>query len=252
MSTQSERDNLLSKHQKTVQEWEALAFEWQEKLSDPCSEETLIEAAAYLQPRHYHEVLEERDANHLCGYPPCDRPPRPAGSKYKIDFKRKIVYDQSSLYLFCSQRCHAASKFFEAQLSTQPLHIRDRNQLPKVTLLPRQGPIRRTLLKQVALQTSTIEHYPIVAHLTQSNTTGKEAKVDVFESIQPKADGILKLKVQENPPKTSQSVRPPSPSKASTWNQVEGVKVKIDGKQQQEEDSDNDSDDLDLSVLRIH
>ncbi|KAI8050547.1 Rtr1/RPAP2 family-domain-containing protein [Syncephalis plumigaleata] len=106
-------------------ECETVAFEWQEQLSEPCTEQTLVEAAKYLQPRHYQEILEERDANSYCGYPACDQSPKAAGSKYKIDFNRQIVYDQSSLRAFCSKRCQAASRFYALQLSTQPIHLRD-------------------------------------------------------------------------------------------------------------------------------
>ena len=67
---------LLEERQRRLEEDEAETFTWQERLSEPCSEAELIEAARHLQPRHYAEILEERDANGLCGYPLCRKPPR--------------------------------------------------------------------------------------------------------------------------------------------------------------------------------
>ncbi|RKP25861.1 Rtr1/RPAP2 family-domain-containing protein [Syncephalis pseudoplumigaleata] len=108
-----------------LEECDALTFSWQEQLSEPCTEQVLLEAARYLQPRHYQEVLEERDANGYCGYPVCERSPKAVGSKYKIDFSRQVVYDQSALKAFCSRRCQAASRFYALQLNPQPVHLRD-------------------------------------------------------------------------------------------------------------------------------
>ncbi|RKP06462.1 Rtr1/RPAP2 family-domain-containing protein [Thamnocephalis sphaerospora] len=322
MNAGTDRAALLAQHQQAVEEWEAVAFEWQERLSEPCSEQTLIEAARYMQPRHYLELLEEREANELCGYPACDKPPKSTGSKYKIDFDRQLVYDQSSQYAFCSKRCHAASRFYETQLQVQPVHMREPTQLPEIKLLPTQGPIRKADLEgapvgAAAAAAAAARDHPIVANLAvphaaasssdkstaerHGHSTEKDMQVTPIKATlaaaskaaaapsassnvvtmptaltatpsQLAGDTIMRLVVRENPPVPASGagsqapVRPPSPSRAYAWDEVEGMRPRVahrtraprrlangqvqqsDSEEEEEEDSDTD---FDLSQLRI-
>ncbi|KAJ1972643.1 hypothetical protein H4R35_004558 [Dimargaris xerosporica] len=109
--------------------YERLSFAWQEKLLDPVLESTLCQAAQYLNPGQYQEVIQERKTQDLCGYPLCSHPCQKVEGKYRINLRQRKVYDVSEMALFCSKLCRAASKFYEAQLSDEPLPI-------KVTLLP--------------------------------------------------------------------------------------------------------------------
>ncbi|KAJ1645965.1 hypothetical protein IWQ61_010252, partial [Dispira simplex] len=116
--------------------FDQLSFLWIEKLLDPVSENILCQAANYLLPAYYQDVLEERQTRDLCGYPLCQKPCMKLPSKYRIDARRRKIYDQSELSFFCSKICRAASKFYEAQLSVEPLYVRDRNRPLQISLLP--------------------------------------------------------------------------------------------------------------------
>ncbi|KAJ1984512.1 hypothetical protein H4R34_000598 [Dimargaris verticillata] len=116
--------------------YERLSFAWQEKLLDPVPESTLCQAAQYLNPAQYQDAIQERKTQDLCGYPLCSRPCQKVEGKYRINLRQRKVYDVSELALFCSKLCRAASKFYEAQLSSEPLYIRNRDNPVKVALLP--------------------------------------------------------------------------------------------------------------------
>ncbi|KAJ1929639.1 hypothetical protein IWQ60_001016 [Tieghemiomyces parasiticus] len=138
----------LTLKQKAVKEkltlqrrYETLTFRWQEKLfrvdetSATVTEATLIQAAHYLTPQTFDEVIEERKAQNVCGYPLCGKPCMVSAiisnvpGQYRINLQQRKVYDVSELNRFCSKVCRAASKFYETQLSTDPLYIRSRNRL---------------------------------------------------------------------------------------------------------------------------
>ncbi|KAJ1912659.1 hypothetical protein IWQ60_009566 [Tieghemiomyces parasiticus] len=132
----------LTPKQKAVKEkltlqrrYETLTFRWQEKLfrvdetSATVAEATLIQAAHYLTPQTFDEVIEERKAQNVCGYPLCGKPCMNIPGQYRINLQQRKVYDVSELNRFCSKVCRAASKFYETQLSTDPLYIRSRNRL---------------------------------------------------------------------------------------------------------------------------
>lgn len=91
-------------------------------------------------PTHYANVLEERVASKVCGYPLCTNPlpPTPRGGRYRIDTVRGVVLDNTEIQVgrhcsrpppprpshqpnvaqqYCGQACFAASVFFAAQLN---------------------------------------------------------------------------------------------------------------------------------------
>ncbi|KAI9596888.1 Rtr1/RPAP2 family-domain-containing protein [Syncephalis fuscata] len=297
--------------EKRIEECEAVTFEWQERLSEPCTEEELVAAAKYLQPRHYQEILEERDANSYCGYPLCDQSPKAVGSKYKIDFGRQIVYDQSSLSAFCSKRCQAASRFYALQLDTQPVHLRDFDRLAPIRLVPMQGDIHINDL--VAATIGKVTDPPVVCNLSanralvldpnevdttisttqdvKTNMTVEEQSLSASKLIAERITAAsqqgklpMQLVVHErfdegNDASSALKVRPPSPSRAYTWNAVEGVRLRMlhskrtrklnkggdrddeeddddddnddDDNSEEEQSEDEDEIDLDLSTLQI-
>ncbi|XP_077984375.1 putative RNA polymerase II subunit B1 CTD phosphatase rpap2 [Glandiceps talaboti] len=105
-------------------------------LDNPISEEYLIDSAAFLTPTHYADVAVERSVGHLCGYPLClnelrDMPKQ----KYHISTKVNNVYDISERKCFCSNHCYKSSKYYQEQISTSPLWMRDEEKPPAVHLL---------------------------------------------------------------------------------------------------------------------
>ncbi|KAI8608017.1 Rtr1/RPAP2 family-domain-containing protein, partial [Chytriomyces sp. MP71] len=89
-------------------------------------------AAKYFEQRHYSDIVEERIANNLCGYPLCSNPVQKLNGKYRISFSQKQVYDISDLKKFCSKECMAASRYTISQLSLDPGYMRDIEQVFEV------------------------------------------------------------------------------------------------------------------------
>lgn len=91
----------------------------------PVDSATLRAAGLRLRPQDYENVLLERNLEKFCGYPLCHNPPREQKSPYKILYSKCKIYDQRSLLRFCSTSCFKKSAFFAAQLSPEPLWLRD-------------------------------------------------------------------------------------------------------------------------------
>jgi hypothetical protein len=68
---------LIMESERAKKEYESLSFMWMEHLFEgKCTQKLLINASFYLEPRHFKEVLEERNLNNCCGYPICDKEPK--------------------------------------------------------------------------------------------------------------------------------------------------------------------------------
>ncbi|CAO3608218.1 unnamed protein product [Cunninghamella blakesleeana] len=131
--TISKQKKKLSDKQKLVQlsvqqrqKVQEQAFEWQEQLFSQSSVpiDILQQAALWLQPQTYDEVIEERNVQSFCGYPLCSKQPN-IQSKYKISLSQRKVFDQSELSNYCSTSCLQKSKYYTMQLSEDPVWIRD-------------------------------------------------------------------------------------------------------------------------------
>ena len=103
------------------------SFKWQEALFSrkTVDKATMIEAARYIQPTGYEDVIEERNIEDWCGYPMCSNKRQTMNSKYKISLSERKVFDQTELSTFCSIDCLQRSKFYAAQLSDIPVWSRD-------------------------------------------------------------------------------------------------------------------------------
>ncbi|XP_004364335.2 hypothetical protein CAOG_01467 [Capsaspora owczarzaki ATCC 30864] len=129
---------------------EKRAFAVQKQLLEGnMTEESLRTAAMHILPSHYTAMTEERALMGRCGYPMCHNPPQPATAapassarstrpaRYTIDRKVHVVYDLTEWRWFCSDACFQASKFFESQISSDALWLRN-EQKPRtpIKLLP--------------------------------------------------------------------------------------------------------------------
>ncbi|KAI8096607.1 Rtr1/RPAP2 family-domain-containing protein [Halteromyces radiatus] len=130
----SQRKKKLSPKQKLVQasaqqrqKVQDRVFAWQEQLftQERVSVEDLQKAAFWLQPQTYDEIVEERCVQSICGYPLCSRPPQQQQSRYRISLSQRKVFDQSELASYCSLPCLQKSKYYNMQLSEDPVWIRD-------------------------------------------------------------------------------------------------------------------------------
>ncbi|KAI1316125.1 RNA polymerase II associated protein 2 [Mortierella claussenii] len=113
--------NNIAMHKK----YESMVLDWTLTLADPVSEATLGEAANRIKQSHYQEIIDERNINRLCGYPLCTEPPRDLKGKFRISLSERKVFDITVLKKFCSSRCLSASRWFESQLTEDPLYLMD-------------------------------------------------------------------------------------------------------------------------------
>ncbi|KAF9912654.1 RNA polymerase II associated protein 2 [Lobosporangium transversale] len=116
---------LLKKNIELHKRYESMVLDWTLTLTDPVSEATLGEAANRIKQSHYQDIIEERNINKLCGYPLCSEPPRDVKGKFRISLNERKVFDISILKQFCSSRCLSASRWFESQLTEEPLYLLD-------------------------------------------------------------------------------------------------------------------------------
>ena len=106
---------------------EQLVYRTQLLLLEGAVEEDVLRAAAQaLQPQHYDDIVEERAAGGICGYPRCENEVLGQGlgpSKY-VSLSRRKVYEVTFLNNFCSRDCAARSQAFAHSLHTASLFLR--------------------------------------------------------------------------------------------------------------------------------
>ncbi|KAI8840250.1 Rtr1/RPAP2 family-domain-containing protein [Chytridium lagenaria] len=96
----------------------------------------LAEAAKFLKPDQYDDVVVERVAEKTCGYPLCDKPVTKRKGQYHISRSKLKVYDATELSKYCSATCLAISRYYRRQLLDDPIYLRDFNKLPKFEVIP--------------------------------------------------------------------------------------------------------------------
>ncbi|KAJ3327591.1 RNA polymerase II associated protein 2 [Blyttiomyces sp. JEL0837] len=120
------RKKAITHSLKVKQEWDKKVFAMQEMLFEGGVEvEELKKAAAYMQPKHYEEVIVERNASNLCGYPLCPNDLPQRQGRYRISHKELKVYDIAELKSYCSSTCLASSKYLISQLPDDPVYMRN-------------------------------------------------------------------------------------------------------------------------------
>ncbi|XP_028394594.1 putative RNA polymerase II subunit B1 CTD phosphatase RPAP2 isoform X2 [Dendronephthya gigantea] len=95
---------------------EAHAFHLVEKmvLLDSVDVEFFLNSGRYITISQYNDVTEERAITKLCGYPLCSN---------------QLTQN------FCSNKCYKASKYFQSQLSAEPVWMRDKNKSLQLKIL---------------------------------------------------------------------------------------------------------------------
>ncbi|KAI8928289.1 Rtr1/RPAP2 family-domain-containing protein [Entophlyctis helioformis] len=102
---------------------------------------TVQSACRLLTPETYSEVVQEREAQRLCGYPPCGQKTNPTKAHLRIDLKDRKVYDITALKAYCCTDCFSASTYLVSQLSLDPVYMRDLSSGRPVDVLPPRTPI---------------------------------------------------------------------------------------------------------------
>ncbi|KND04779.1 uncharacterized protein SPPG_00483 [Spizellomyces punctatus DAOM BR117] len=133
----TDRQKSIAKSAATRAEWDKRVFEWQQRLFDGAVDlDLLVEAAKYLTPTDYTDIVTERVSDKTCGYPLCDQAVADIKGRYRISRAEQKVYDVTELKRFCSSTCFAASQFFKAQLVEEPVYMRNFESMPPVEVIP--------------------------------------------------------------------------------------------------------------------
>ncbi|RUS82621.1 hypothetical protein EGW08_009614 [Elysia chlorotica] len=132
--------NKLENVEKTLRtrvECEERAFRIVNKLIDSHVEGTyLVKCGSLISKEHYSDIVEERAITWLCGYPACPKSlGKTPNKKYHVCTKTNKVYEISERKNFCSSQCFRASRHFSAQIPDSPLWMRDKEDLPAISLL---------------------------------------------------------------------------------------------------------------------
>ncbi|CAG8739678.1 10653_t:CDS:2, partial [Dentiscutata heterogama] len=143
----TKKQQLIKQTLETRKQFKQQSLEWQEKLYETVPLDILRDSAKYILPHHYEEIIEERNASKLCGYPICSKPKQTIQGQYRISYHAREIYDISELKCYCSTICFVSSKYFSAQLSVEPLYLRDLQNWKPVDVIP-LGVDPRDLVKQ--------------------------------------------------------------------------------------------------------
>ncbi|KAK7070396.1 RNA polymerase II associated protein 2 [Halocaridina rubra] len=104
-----------------------------EETVDPDTFKYLVK---YINPDIYDDIVNDRGASSLCGYPLCPNQYQNflGDNLYKIH--NNSVYDITDRKNFCSDICYAASEIVKKQISLEPLYVRETaiDTLPNVKL----------------------------------------------------------------------------------------------------------------------
>ncbi|XP_053549978.1 putative RNA polymerase II subunit B1 CTD phosphatase RPAP2 [Bombina bombina] len=105
-------------------------------LDDDISEDFLVDCSRFISPAHYKDVVEERFIIRACGYPICKKKiENVPKQKYRISTKTNKVYDITERKCFCSNFCYRASKYYEAQIASSPIWMRDAVSYSEIQLM---------------------------------------------------------------------------------------------------------------------
>ncbi|PVU97123.1 hypothetical protein BB561_000763 [Smittium simulii] len=163
---------------------EKLVSLWQEKISVPCTSNTLIQASRYITFQNYQQVIDERNSQKLCGYPLCSNPSIEASAKFKISLKTREILNTSESDLYCSKRCMAASKYYALQIPIDPPYLRSREEILNIELFPH---ISEQTIKTETRNKSTlqdIEWYKnhLMSGFLGNIPSGPPNKIEIFET----------------------------------------------------------------------
>ncbi|CAG8478393.1 2212_t:CDS:10 [Dentiscutata erythropus] len=193
-----------------IKQFIQLSLEWQEKLYETVPLDILRDSAKYILPHQYDEIIEERNASKLCGYPICSKPKQEIQGQFRISYHARKIYDISELKFYCSTICLASSKYFYIQLSDESLHLRDLQNWKPVDVIP-LGVDPRDLVKQ-----------------DQSTEKNTHQRIDYVENLMadlpPAPPGLVIKEKDDNELGTPLA---PSPNQQDTYDAVEGFRVDL-------------------------
>ncbi|RKP11701.1 Rtr1/RPAP2 family-domain-containing protein, partial [Piptocephalis cylindrospora] len=182
--------------------------------------------AHHLLPRHYDDLLLERDAEHRCGYPVWANAPKEISSRYRIRDGR--IYDQEPLKAFCSSRCYRASAVYRTQLSEEPLFLRGS-----------QSPLKIRLLPMVDLNAGSKDDDDTLRDkaslVSQPLKLASSATLDMDE-VEEALEEICTPKKQDDREEEGMRIRErsvseeaPEPPSEGEWSNIEGMRLDVEG-----------------------
>lgn len=111
--------------QLTPREGSQLTLFLVEFMTDGVEPDMLKFASRFMCPDDYGDIVLERNILHLCGYPLCNNDPKGIRKDHQINYRQPtMVLPGTYLSKFCSREHYQASRFFQEQLSDQPLFAR--------------------------------------------------------------------------------------------------------------------------------
>ncbi|KAF0519118.1 DUF408-domain-containing protein [Gigaspora margarita] len=220
----TKKQQLIKQSLETRKHFEQLSLEWQEKLYETVSLDILRDSAKFILPHHYQEIIEERNASKLCGYPICSKPKQVIQGQYRISYHERKIYDISELKDYCSTICFASSKFFFTQLSDEPLYLRDLQNWKPVDVIP-LGIDLRDLVKQDHSAENNIH-----SDLNQRIDYVKNLMAD----LPPAPPGLIIKEKDDNELGTPLA---PSPNQQDTYNAIEGFRADFQKEKNVEKES---------------
>ncbi|KAJ2308390.1 hypothetical protein IWW54_004084 [Coemansia sp. RSA 2705] len=132
---QQRRRTTVKESMQRREQYTQLWMLWHQKLLKPINAPTLQQAARYLTPQDYDDVVAERASLKLCGYPLCAKAAQGLEQRYHISLARRKVYDMSERANYCSGACMVASRYYRYQLPKDPVYMRGRDEL-RIDVLP--------------------------------------------------------------------------------------------------------------------
>ncbi|XP_066480319.1 putative RNA polymerase II subunit B1 CTD phosphatase RPAP2 [Tiliqua scincoides] len=155
-------------------------------LEEDITEEFLVDCGKLITPSHYKDAVEERFIVKLCGYPICkNKLQNVPQQKYRISTKTNKVYDITERKCFCSNFCYRASKYFEGQISTSSVWLREEERPVDIKLL-KQGESglsgKEVKLVDETVIASDIEN-SVLAAIRSDSGTESESSGDVEQEF---------------------------------------------------------------------
>ncbi|CAG8678325.1 11275_t:CDS:2, partial [Funneliformis caledonium] len=172
--------------------------------------------AKYLLPQHYFEIVEERNADNLCGYPICNKDRQEIQGQFRISNQARKIYDISELKCYCSTVCFTSSKFFVTQLSDEPVYMRNLENWKSVNVIP-LGVDLREIIKKEKSPTNLLIKEDIKSTYVK----------DMFATLPPAPPGLI-IKEKNDKEIEAPSV-PTSTNDANAHDAIEGFRIGFQG-----------------------
>lgn len=125
-NTSNNKSNDDSKNTAKIQQKNAFQIRLKLIECQAVTPQEFMDAACYLRPQDYQDIVMERSLDHMCGYPICSCVLMTTRKgRYKVSLSQRKVFDIRGLKSFCTSECATASDYYMGQLSKEPVYMRN-------------------------------------------------------------------------------------------------------------------------------